>query len=49
MGINHIRLSTELIAVLYPETLVGEKDPDINIEPGLTQNKKVREPACRLP
>jgi hypothetical protein len=25
MGINHIRLSAELIAVLYPETLVAEE------------------------
>jgi hypothetical protein len=43
MGINHIRLSSELIAVLYPETLVVEKDPDSDIElikTGLTQNKK---------
>jgi hypothetical protein len=28
MGINHIRLSAELIAVLYPETLVTENGPD---------------------
>lgn len=28
MGINHIRLSEELIAVLYPDTLVAENDPD---------------------
>ncbi len=28
MGINHIRLSAELIGMLYPETLVAEKDPD---------------------
>jgi hypothetical protein len=43
MGINHIRLSAELIAVLYPETLVAKKDPDSDIElikTGLTQNKK---------
>jgi len=43
MGINHIRLSAELIAVLYPETLIAEKGPDSDIElikAGLTQNKK---------
>jgi hypothetical protein len=43
MGINHIRLSTELIAALYQETLVSEKDPNSDIElikTGLTQNKK---------
>ncbi len=27
MGINHIRLTPELIANLYPETLVAENDP----------------------
>jgi hypothetical protein len=28
MGINHIRLSAELIGILYPETLVAEYVPD---------------------
>ncbi|HEV3223403.1 MAG TPA: hypothetical protein VGZ90_11010 [Puia sp.] len=43
MGINHIRLSAELIASLYPESLVTKNgpDPDIKqIKTVLTQNKE---------
>ena len=34
MEINNIQLSPELIAALYPETLVTEKDPDTGKKPG---------------
>jgi hypothetical protein len=43
MGINNIRLSAELIAALYPESLVAEIDPEPGIKPvkiGLIQNNK---------
>jgi hypothetical protein len=43
MDINHIRLSAELIANLYPEVLVAEKDIDQRVnkfKTGLTQNMK---------
>jgi hypothetical protein len=34
MGINNLQLSTELIAALYPETLVGGNDMDTGKKPG---------------
>ena len=33
MGINHIRLTSELIANLYPEGLVAENNPFLGIKP----------------
>ena len=33
MGINHLQLSPELIAALYPETLVSENHPDAGRKP----------------
>src|SRR5450755_1861201 len=33
MGINHLRLSPELIASLYPESLVEEKSPESGKKP----------------
>lgn len=40
MGIDHLQLSPELIAVLYPETLVDGNDPDLVRYPFMGENSR---------
>jgi hypothetical protein len=41
MGINHIRLSSELIAALYPESLVGGEEPVL-----IKENVRISKPVA---
>ena len=46
MGINHLRLSSELIAALYPESLVAGTEPT-SVEPiSVKENVKVTKPVA---
>jgi hypothetical protein len=48
MGINHLQLSPELIAALYPETLVAGNDP-VTVKKTIRTAKPVPEPPAAYP
>jgi hypothetical protein len=48
MGINHLRLSSELIAALYPETLVAGDEP-VQVRENVRSSKMVADPSPAYP